>query len=70
MDELEVIEKFGVVTAPEIAHILGKTRESASRSLQFYLKINEIKKVEVRLKPRGKTFFYLINGLYEDLFED
>lgn len=70
MDELGVIQSSGIMTAPEIAIKLNKSRNASSRCLRFYLTIKEIKNVEIILRPKGRTILYLENGLYKDLFED
>lgn len=69
MDELEVLNSYGVLTAPEIAEILGKNRVSVSRNIRFYIKINEVKTFSF-INRGTKKVFYFNNELYKDIFQD
>lgn len=72
MDELEVIQSYGAMTAPEIAQILDKSDTAVARCIKFYMKTSDVCMIDVHfaIQHFGKKVFYIENALYKDLFQD
>ena len=69
MDELEVIQSYGAMTAPEIAVLTNRNRISSWRSITFFIKTGDVHQVEIQ-EGKIKHVLYIENAIYKDIFQD
>jgi len=66
MEELQVVNKLGVATSPEVAELVDRSMRATISKLNRLGKAGDI--IIVQLKVQRKL--YIKNELYQDLFQD
>ena len=68
MNELEVVESMGIISSPEIHHILDKSSVAIRQQLNQLVKRHEVQMIEFKIRGSVRRRIYMTNELYDFLF--